>query len=289
MPIQQHLNPYPRLDPTRLKNEFAGKSVLITGGGYGIGASIAHSFASAGISSIILAGRTESKLKSTADSLSSIFKNTKISIFKVDISSKTDVQNLFGSLKTSPNFLVNNAGFLATPENFVDADLDEYWSAFTTNVYGTVLVTQSFLRHRSTSTSTSISPAVIITLNSLGAYSQPFRPTGLSAHVAGKAALARWSEAVAYDVPASTARFISVHPGGVKTAMALKSGIKESGDFPFTDGELTGNFIAWAASEEAAFLAGRFVWVNWDVDQLVEAREEIVGKDLFKTSLRDFA
>jgi len=282
----KHLNTYPRIDPTLLKQEFAGKSVLITGGGYGIGAGIAHSFASAGVSEIFLAGRTEPKLKSTADSLSS-FKNTKVSIFKVDISSKTDVKNLFDSLKTSPDFLVNNAGFLATPENFVNADLDEYWKAFTVNIYGTALVTQSFLRHREALKS-STSSAVVITINTMGAYSQAFKASGLSSYVSSKAALARWSEAVADDVPESTARFISVHPGGVKTNMAAKSGIEESGDFPFTDVKLTGNFIAWASSEEAAFLSGRFVWVNWDVDELVKAKKEIVRKDLYKTSLRDF-
>jgi len=36
-------------------------------------------------------------------------------------------------------------------------------------------------------------------------------------------------------------------------------------------------------------LAGRFAWVNWDVDDLVEAKEEIVGKDLFRTSLSSVA
>jgi hypothetical protein len=32
--------------------------------------------------------------------------------------------------------------------------------------------------------------------------------------------------------------------------------------------ELPGNFAVWAASPEAEFLHGRFVWANWDVDEL---------------------
>ena len=289
MPIQpKHLNSYPRLDPTHLNQEFSGKSILITGGGYGIGAGIASSFAAAGVSEIFLAGRTESKLKATASFLSSSFKDVKISTFVVDISSKDSVKALFDSLKTSPDVLVNNAGYMATPEKFVDADLEEWWSAFTTNVYGTALVTQSFLRHRQALNS-STAPAVVITINTMGAYSQPFRAPGLSSYCASKAALARWSETLGDDVPASTARFISVHPGGVKTDMAAKSGIEESADFPFTDVRLTSNFVVWVASEEAEFLGGRFCWVNWDVDELVKAKEEILGRDLFRTSLSDLA
>ncbi|KAN0099407.1 NAD(P)-binding protein [Hyaloscypha variabilis] len=279
MAIQEHLDPYPRLDPNRLKKEFTGKSVLITGGGYGIGASIAKSFAEAGVAEIILAGRTEAKLKATADGLSS-FKDTKISFHKVDITSKIDVQKLFSALRTSPDVLVNNAGFLATPANFVHADLDEFWEAFTTNVYGTALVTQSFLRHRE-ALKQATTPAVVITLNTIGSYS--VRVPGLSSYAASKAALARWSELLPADVSDTTARFISVHPGAIQTAMGIKSGL--DGVFPSTDPKLAGDFIAWVASEEASFLNGRFVWVNWDVDDLVKAKGEVVGKDLFRTSL----
>ena len=282
MTIQQHLDPYPQADPALLKKEFAGKSVLITGGGYGIGSAIAKSFAEAGVAEIILAGRTEAKLKSTADELAS-FKNTKVSFHQVDISSKSDVKKLFDSLTVSPDVLVNNAGFMATPANFIQADLDEYWEAFTINVYGTALVTQSFLRHREALKATT--PAVVITLNTMGAYSA--RMPQLSSYGASKAALARWSELIAVDVPETTARFISIHPGYIPSAMGIKSGL--DGVFPPTDPRLTGDFIAWASSEEASFLAGRFAWVNWDVADLVAAKEEIVSKDYYRTSLSTLA
>lgn len=282
MTIQQHFDSYPRVDPVLLKEEFAGKSVLITGGGYGIGSAIAMSFAEAGVAEIILAGRTEAKLKATANEVAS-FTDTRVSFYQVDISSKSDVKRLFDSLTVSPNILVNNAGFLATPANFIEADLDEYWEAFTTNVYGTALVTQSFLRHREALKAST--PAVIISLNTTAAYS--VHVPQLSSYCASKAALARWSELIAEDVPETTARFISIHPGAVSTAMLIKSGL--DGVFPPTDLKLTGDFIAWASSEEARFLAGRFAWVNWDVDDLVAAKEEIVSKDYYRTSLTAMA
>ncbi|KAH6717059.1 hypothetical protein DL95DRAFT_395804 [Leptodontidium sp. 2 PMI_412] len=279
--IKEHLDPYPRLDPALLKTEFTGKSVLITGGGYGIGAGIAKSFASANVSSIILIGRTEAKLRSTAASLST-FTNTKVTYHKVDITSKAEVEALFNSLESSLDILVNNAGVLATPVNFVDADLDEFWDVFKTNVYGTALVTQTFLRHRQAQkVSKTVEPAVVLTLNTLGAYS--VRVPNLASYAASKAALARFSEIIGSDIPETTARFISIHPGAVKTDMNIKSGLE--GVFPETDVTLAADFVAWTASEEASFLAGRFVWVNWDVDELVQKKNEILDRDLFRTAL----
>ena len=88
---------------------------------------------------------------------------------------------------------------------------------------------------------------------------------------------------IAVDVPETTARFISIHPGSVKTDMGVKSGL--DGVFRSTDPRLAGDFVVWAASEEARFLNGRFAWVNWDVADLVAAKEEIVSKDYYRTSL----
>jgi len=277
----KHLDPYARLAPTQFQSELSAKSVIITGGGYGIGAAIAQSFVEAGVAQIVLVGRTESKLKATEERLNVIkHANTTISHHVADITSKKEVNQLFNTLPRAPDILVNNAGWLATPANFIDADLDEYWQSFSTNVYGTALFTQTFLRHRN-AMGASTAPAVIITLNTIGAYS--VRVPGLSSYGASKAALARWSELVSVDVPETVARFISVHPGAVKTDMGTKSGLE--GAFPSTDAKLAGDFVVFAATEKAKFLAGRFAWVNWDVDELVAKQEEIIGKDLLRTSL----
>jgi hypothetical protein len=39
--------------------------------------------------------------------------------------------------------------------------------------------------------------------------------------------------------------------------------------------ELPASFIVWATSPEAAFLNGKFVWSNWDVNELMAKKEEI--------------
>ncbi|KAL4863885.1 hypothetical protein BDV12DRAFT_206121 [Aspergillus spectabilis] len=281
----RHLKPYPRLSSSLLRQDLSGKTILITGGGYGVGSSIATSFAEASVRVIILVGRTETKLKSSAENLSSSYKEVSVVYITADISSKSDVNRVFETLRArdiTPDILVNNAGYLSTRGSFIEADLDEYWESFNTNVLGTILVTQGFLKHRrATLTPTPPQPAVVITLNTIGAYT--VHVAGLSAYGASKAALSRWSELISDDIPATEARFVSVHPGYVKTDMAAKSRLE--GVFEPTDARLAGDFVAWLAGDEAGFLGGRFVWVNWDVEELVNKKEEIVERDLLRGGL----
>lgn len=266
----QHLEPYARLSPSHLHGEYRHKSVLVTGGGYGIGASIARSFAEANVAAITLVGRTESSLQSTAAELSRDFPGLQVSYRTVDIASAASVSALFASLPTSPDVLVNNAGYLPAPANFATADLAEWWRGFEINVLGTATVTQAYLRHRAAQTPAPRGPGAVLTLNTFAAFSS--RAPALSSYIASKTALARVLELAAFDVPASTARFVSINPGAVKTAMYYKSRLDGVADIPSTDPRLAAEFIVWAASEEAAFLNGRFVWVSWDVDEFVAKR-----------------
>lgn len=41
----------------------------------------------------------------------------------------------------------------------------------------------------------------------------------------------------------------------------------------------------WLVSPEADFLRGKFVWVNWDVDELKARKEEILSTDLMETKI----
>ncbi|KAL4756326.1 SDR family NAD(P)-dependent oxidoreductase [Aspergillus foveolatus] len=248
-----HFQPYAGLADALGRADLSGRSVLITGGGHGIGFNVAKSFAEHGVGRILLVA---------------------------DLASEDDINRIFESLEFSPDILVNNAGYMPTPEPFLSANMSEYWSGFTINVLGTALLTQAYVRHRLEHGAT---PAVVITLNTAGAYG-PSVPN-LSAYLASKAALARWVETVSADIDHQVARFISVHPGAVDTDMLAKSQL--GGAFPSTEGKLVGDSIVWTATEEAKFLAGRFVWANWDVQKLLSLRDDILSKNLFVTSLAE--
>ncbi|TKA60933.1 hypothetical protein B0A55_12652, partial [Friedmanniomyces simplex] len=54
---------------------------------------------------------------------------------------------------------------------------------------------------------------------------------------------------------------------------------------PWDDVQLPGQFAVWLASPEAEFLKGRFVWANWDVDELLDGKERILKENLLKIGL----
>jgi len=181
---------------------------------------------------------------------------------------------------------VNNAGYLPTSANFVDGEIEDWWTAFTTNVLGTAMLTQRFLRHRrelGKSSEAARKPAIVVTINSMGAYG--LMAPQFSAYAASKLAIARLMEMLTVDVPETEARFFSVHPGAVRTEMYYKSGM--DGLFTVTDGRLTAQFVVWLATEQAAFLNGRFVWANWDIKELMELKEKILEKGLLRTAIKE--
>ena len=49
--------------------------------------------------------------------------------------------------------------------------------------------------------------------------------------------------------------------------------------------ELSGHFTAWLASDEAAFLKGRYIWVNWDAQELLSRKKEIEDSMLLRVLL----
>ncbi|KXH69298.1 short-chain dehydrogenase [Colletotrichum salicis] len=280
----EHYEPYPELSPHLLQTQFTNKTILITGAGSGIGASTARSFAQANAAKLILTGRTESTLQQTSAALRADFPNLQVSLHVGSVSSPEHVASLFASLDRSPDILVNNAGYLSEPMSFVDADLKDWWQGFTTNVFGTALVTQTYIRHRrglKTGGADGEKPGVVININTKAAYE--FHIPGMSSYGASKAAMLRLAEVIADDVPASEARVVSLHPGAVQTALLTKSGLKRK----LTDEKLASDFVVWSASEEAAFLNGRMVLVNWDVPELVSWKDVIVKKDLLRTSIKE--
>ncbi|KAK6949702.1 hypothetical protein Daesc_009786 [Daldinia eschscholtzii] len=61
---------------------------------------------------------------------------------------------------------------------------------------------------------------------------------------------------------------LSFHPGSIFTETVRRVMGDRLDDFDFDDECLCGHFAVRAASREAEFLHGRFVWAAWDVDEL---------------------
>lgn len=110
---------------------------------------------------------------------------------------------------------------------------------------------------------------------------------GASAYIASKAALLKLLEYIAAERPDLSV--VNAHPGVVHTALMEESSMqgateeiiaraKQAG---YVDEEsLPAHFFVWLTTPDAAFLTGRFVFANWDVEQLVGRKEEIANGDL---------
>lgn len=268
-----HFDTYPAISPSHPENNLSGKSVLITGGGYGIGPSIASSFAEAGASRIAITGRTKSKLDATAAELAKKHSSTSFSVFVADVVDAIATAAIFSDFGT-PDVLVNNAGYMSDPGTLVQMDdLSEWWHAFETNVLGTAVVTQAYLKqcqrdHPST-------PGTVFTISTLAAH-WGNQMVGFSSYSASKAGQLRMMEMFAEEA-GKDLRFVTVHPGAVDTAMTDKTGLK--GKLPMSEPQLVADWLVWA-TKNADWLHGKFVWAGWDVNDLKAKKEEIRDSDL---------
>lgn len=53
--------------------------------------------------------------------------------------------------------------------------------------------------------------------------------------------------------------------------------------------DLPGHFLVWLASPEGEFLRGKYLWVNWDVDELKAKEKEILASNSLVTGLVGWA
>lgn len=123
-------------------------------------------------------------------------------------------------------------------------------------------------------------PARIVTLTTGAAYE--IFPS-LSAYGISKLAVLELMTYVAAENPNVFA--VALHPGIVDTDMTLDTFRRFALDTP----ELVGGVGVWLAGWEGvdrSFLGGRFVSVNWDVEELVKRKDEIESGGLLKMDLK---
>jgi NAD(P)-dependent dehydrogenase (short-subunit alcohol dehydrogenase family) len=108
---------------------------------------------------------------------------------------------------------------------------------------------------------------------------------GWSGYNSSKLAQARIFENLRFEHP--DVRFLGIHPGNIESDGFDKSGASAPPD-GMTDGKLAGQFLAWAATEEATFLNGRFVWAEWDVEELKAKKDEMLERDMLLTTIDGF-
>ncbi|KAF5608520.1 hypothetical protein FPANT_444 [Fusarium pseudoanthophilum] len=255
-----HNKPYPSIDPTRPELSAAGKFVAITGGGTGIGRSIAIAFAQAGASTIAILGRRLGRLEGAAAEIAEASGGKTNVIFEaVDISQRSKLDAAVANLVKKANgakidILISNAGVSPDVGAVVGFDEAEFRQGIELNIIGAFNTLQSFGPFLTSNAHVFNTSTGLVHL----------RPIAQGwAYTAVKAAVFKMFEYLQDDNPEW--HVVQIQPGVIPA--------------------LAAQFYVWLASPEAEFLKGKFVWANWDVDELKARADEIKNSLLFKIIL----
>jgi 3-oxoacyl-[acyl-carrier protein] reductase len=249
--------------------DLTGRVALVTGGGRGIGRSVAIELATAGMK-VAVSARSKDEIEQTAADVGGL-------AIRCDVSDRGQVEAMVAETedKLGPiELLVANAGMSPDEENAWEIEPEDWWRAFEVNVLGVYLCNRAVI------------PGMlwrghgrIVNVASGAAY----LPGGTStAYSASKAAVHRFSETLANQLAGRIPVF-SISPGLVRTSMTDDFG----DDAPWTPPELAPQLVRALASGRLDALAGRYLHAEHDdVDDLAFRADEIVEGDLNAIRLR---
>ncbi|KAH6995553.1 hypothetical protein BKA56DRAFT_650426 [Ilyonectria sp. MPI-CAGE-AT-0026] len=267
-----HHKPYPFISPTRPELTAAGKNVVVTGGASGIGKAIAVAFSQAGAKSVAIISRRLNRLEAAAAEIMAAGPATRVVYESADLTDRAAVDGAMKSITDQVgkiDIFISNAGILQDSASVVGYDVRELTRGFELNVIGPFNAVQAFVPHAAPG-------SMLFNVSSSVAHIAPI--PGMFAYAATKAAIIKMFDYVAAENPGL--HVVHVQPGLVDTEMNVDSPVKGQ-DEP----ELPGSFLVWLASPEAKFLKGKFVWANWDAEELISRAREIQDSMLLQVHL----
>jgi len=241
-------------------------NALVTGGGRGIGESIARALAGAGMQ-VTVTGRTQEQVESVARDIGG-------RALIGDVSKPEDVER-WAREAYDIDLLVCNAGISGREAPL--GNPDEWWRTFEVDVRGLYLCCNAFAPQMVTR-----GGGRIVNIASGAAY-QPPRANQPTAYGASKAAVHRFSELLAAELAPNKVFVFSMSPGLVKTAMTKRF----PDDAPWTPPECAPRLVLALASGEFDALAGRYLHAEHDPPESLRGRsDEILERDLNAIRLR---
>ena len=232
---------------------------FVTGGGRGIGASIARELAADGWS-VVVAARTREQIEAVAEEVGG-------RAIELDVTDRNAVERAVAEAG-DVELLVANAGIGGPDSATWEADPKEWWRVHEVNVLGVHLCCRTVI------------PGMLergsgrIVITGSGAAYLPGASS--TAYTSSKAAVWRYGETLANELRGRIPVFV-ISPGLVKTEMTKPFG----DDMPWTPPELAPQLVRVLASGRADELAGRYIHAEHDdIEDLIRRADEIVESDL---------
>ncbi len=251
-------------------DDLTGQVALVTGGGRGIGASIARELAGAG-AQVAVAARTREQVDEVAEEIGGL-------ALEVDVADEAAVERMVAQTERELgpiDLLVANAGIGGPDGHTWEVDSAAWWQVFEVNVLGVHLccravIPQMLERGRGRIVITASGAAYLP-----GASSTPYPSS--------KAAVARYGETLANELAGRIPVFF-ISPGLVRTEMTADN---FADDAPWTPPELAPRLVHVLASGRADALAGRYLHAEHDdIEELTRRSDEIRENDLNAIRLR---
>jgi 3-oxoacyl-[acyl-carrier protein] reductase len=238
---------------------------FVTGGGRGIGASVARELAAAGME-VAVSGRTAEQVEVVAAEVSG-------RALVGDVAKREDVERWFAELGPV-DLLVANAGVGGAGDPPWEVDLDDWWHTFEVNVLGVHLCCRAAIPGMLERGS-----GRIVIVGSGSAYLPGASDTS---YTSSKAAICRYGETLANSLRDRIPVFV-ISPGMVRTEMTSSF----PDDMPWTPPECAPQLVRALASGEFDALSGRYLHAEHDPPESLRGRiDEILEHDWNAIRLR---
>ncbi|WP_339743680.1 SDR family NAD(P)-dependent oxidoreductase [uncultured Maricaulis sp.] len=191
--------------------DFVDRTAVVTGAASGIGAALAHGLAARGCR-LALADIDRDGLDRVAASIG--IAADRVSLHQLDVSDRQAIEVFPEAVRLAhggAGLLFNNAG-VALGGKFEDVSEADFDWLMSINFWGVVRMTRAFMPmlHEA-------SQAHITNISSLFGL---VAPAGQTAYSASKFAVRGFSDALRHELAGSSIGVTTVHPGGIKTAIA---------------------------------------------------------------------